>query len=173
MFRMTIEDVFFIRGRGSVVTGKIEDGMLRVGDEVLIDGKGPVRVDGIEAFRKVLDQAAAGENVGLLFEKLEKSQLSPGAVVTAAGETSTFAMPGATSSPPPSGRDPRFASTEAQRTQFLQLRSAGLMTDAQIDESLRSLIFAVDHRQWLLTGRSESWYSSVDGEDWAQDTPGG
>ncbi len=60
MFRMTIAEVFFIRGRGSVATGKIEAGTLRVGDDVLIDGNGPVRVDGIEAFRKMLEQAAAG-----------------------------------------------------------------------------------------------------------------
>ena len=171
MFRMTIDDVFFIRGRGSVVTGRIADGTLRVGDEVMIDGKGPVRVDGIEAFRKVLEQAQAGDNVGLLFKKLAKNELTRGAVITAAGDPSAF--PSSPAPTPPSGRDPRFASTEAQRAQFLEMRGTGLMTDAQIDESLRGLIFDSDHRQWLLKAGSESWYSSSDGVEWTQDTPPG
>ena len=173
MFRMTIADVFFIRGRGSVVTGKIEDGTLRVGDEVLIDGSGPVRVDGIEAFRKVLKQAAAGENVGLLFSKLEKSQLKPGAVITGASDTTASAVPSPSPSAPRSGRDPRFASIEQQRAQFLEMRRAGLMSEEQIDESLRGLIFAADHRQWLMKAAGESWFSSSDGESWNQDTPPG
>ena len=171
MFRMTIADVFFIRGRGAVATGKIEDGTLRVGDEVLVDGSGPVRVDGIEAFRKVLEQAAAPENVGLLFSKLERSQLKPGAVITGAGDAPASAVPGPPPLGPLSGHDPRFASTEQQRAQLLEMRSAGLMTDAQIDEALRGLIFAADHRQWLMKAGSESWFSSFDGEEWRQDTP--
>jgi hypothetical protein len=171
MFRMTIADVFFIRGRGSVATGKIEDGTLRVGDEVLVDGNGPVRVDGIEAFRKVLEQAAAPENVGLLFSKLERSQLKPGAVITGVGGARASAVPGPSPSGPVSGHDPRFASTEQQRAQLLEMRSAGLCTDAQIDESLRGLIFAADHRQWLMKAGSESWFSSSDGESWDQDAP--
>ena len=173
MFRMTIADVFFIRGRGSVATGKIEDGTLRVGDEVLIDGNGPVRVDGIEAFRKLLEQAAAPENVGLLFSKLERGQLKPGAVITGVGDAPATPVSGPAPPSPLSRHDPRFATIEQQRAQLLEMRSAGLMTDAQIDESLRGLIFAADHRQWLMKAGSESWFSSSDGESWNQDTPPG
>ena len=82
MFRMTVQDVFFIRGRGVVATGCVEEGVLRVGDEVRIGDGGPVRVDGLEAFRKVLDQAQAGDNIGVLFKGLDKSDIEPGAVIT-------------------------------------------------------------------------------------------
>ncbi|HUO71046.1 MAG TPA: EF-Tu/IF-2/RF-3 family GTPase [Solirubrobacteraceae bacterium] len=171
MFRLTIEDVFFIRGRGSVVTGKIEAGTVHTGDEALIDGNGPVRVDGIEAFRKVLDQASAGENVGLLFSTLEKSQLRRGAVVSSAGDAAPPAEPRAPETPVTPGGDPRFAQVHAQRAQFLEMHTAGLMTEEQIDESLRALTFAADHRQWLMKARTDDWYSSVDGTEWRPDTP--
>jgi translation elongation factor EF-Tu-like GTPase len=81
MFRMTVEDVFSIRGRGTVATGKIELGPLRVGDKVRINEE-TVRVDGIEAFRKTLDEANAGDNVGLLFGKLSKNKIQRGDVIT-------------------------------------------------------------------------------------------
>ena len=83
MFRMTIEDVFAIRGRGTVATGRVESGQLRVGDEVRVNGVLSVRVDGIEAFRKTLDQANVGDNIGVLFKSLERSQLDRGDVLTA------------------------------------------------------------------------------------------
>ncbi|MDC8974387.1 EF-Tu/IF-2/RF-3 family GTPase [Mycobacterium marinum] len=85
MFRMTVQDVFFIRGRGIVATGRVEHGELRAGDEVRINDGSGVRVDAIEAFRKKLDTAKAGDNVGLLFKKLTKSDLAAGDVITAAG----------------------------------------------------------------------------------------
>ena len=81
MFRMTVEDVFSIRGRGTVVTGKVELGPLRVGEQVRIN-EVTVRVDGIEAFRKTLEQANAGDNVGLLFGKLSKNKIQRGDVIT-------------------------------------------------------------------------------------------
>ena len=168
---VTIDDVFFIRGRGAVATGKVEEGTLRVGDEVLIDGAGPVRVDGIEAFRKRLNEASAGENIGVLFSQLERDQLRRGAVITAAGDGASLISSPAAPTAPTSGRDPRFASTKEQRTQFLGMRDAGLMTDEQIDESLRGLIFSADRRQWLLTAHSNAWLSSVDGTEWHPDTP--
>ncbi|BDN82721.1 MULTISPECIES: EF-Tu/IF-2/RF-3 family GTPase [Mycobacterium] len=84
MFRMTVQDVFFIRGRGIVATGRVEHGELRVGDEVRINDGSGVRVDAIEAFRNKLDTAKAGDNVGLLFKKLTKSDLAAGDVITAA-----------------------------------------------------------------------------------------
>ncbi|MFL6084383.1 MAG: EF-Tu/IF-2/RF-3 family GTPase [Mycobacterium sp.] len=86
MFRMTVEDVFAIRNRGVVATGRVESGALRVGDTVQIDGTLEVRVEAIEVFRKSIDEAKAGDNIGVLFKKIEKSQLNRGSVLTAAGE---------------------------------------------------------------------------------------
>jgi translation elongation factor EF-Tu-like GTPase len=86
MFRMTVEDVFAIRNRGTVATGRVESGTLRVGDTVQIDGTLEARVDAIEVVRKSIDQANVGENIGVLFKSIEKSQLNRGSVLTAAGE---------------------------------------------------------------------------------------
>ena len=86
MFRMTVEDVFAIRNRGIVATGRVESGTLRVGDTVQIDGTLEARVDAIEVFRKSIDEANVGENIGVLFKGVEKSQLDRGSVLTAAGE---------------------------------------------------------------------------------------
>jgi translation elongation factor EF-Tu-like GTPase len=86
MFRMTVEDVFVIRNRGVVATGRVESGTLRVRDTVQIDGTLEARVDAIEIFRKSIDEANVGDNIGVLFNKLEKSQLDRGSVITAAGE---------------------------------------------------------------------------------------
>ena len=87
MFRMTVEDVFVIRDRGVVATGRVESGTLRVGDTVQIDGTLDARVDGIEVFRRSIDEATAGDNnIGVLFRGIEKSQLDRGSVLTAAGE---------------------------------------------------------------------------------------
>jgi translation elongation factor EF-Tu-like GTPase len=86
MFRMTVEDVFAIRNRGVVATGRVESGAPRVGDTVQIDGTLEVRVEAIEVFRKSIDEAKAGDNIGVLFKKIEKSQLNRGSVLTAAGE---------------------------------------------------------------------------------------
>jgi len=85
MFRLTVEDVFVIKNRGVVATGRVESGTLRVGDTVQIDGAFDARVDGIEIFRKSIDEAQAGDNIGVLFRGLEKSQLNRGSVLTAAG----------------------------------------------------------------------------------------
>ena len=86
-FRLQIEDVFHITGRGLVVTGRIQAGQVRVGQQVTITRAGnptaTATVDGIEQFRKVADHAVAGENVGLLFRQLTKDQLASGDVVTA------------------------------------------------------------------------------------------
>jgi len=86
MFRLTVEDVFVIRKRGVVATGRVESGSLRVGDTVQIDGSLEARVDGIEVFRKKIDEAKIGDNIGVLFKDIEKSQLNRGSVLTAAGE---------------------------------------------------------------------------------------
>ncbi len=82
---MTVEDVFVIKNRGLVATGRVESGTLRVGDTVTIDGGQGVQVDAIEKFRKKLDEATVGENVGVLFKGVDKSQIDRGAVLTSSG----------------------------------------------------------------------------------------
>jgi len=117
----------------------------------------------------VLDQAQVGDNVGLLFAKLDKGDVNAGDVVSGAG-VAVGAMPPAPPPPPTSTRDPRFAQVEQQRTQLLSMREAGVMTTEQIDAALRDLMFAVDGRHWILNAGSDAWYSS-DGRPWKQDTP--
>jgi elongation factor Tu len=83
-FRMTVEDVFAIRGRGTVVTGRIETGTLNVNDEIYIRRPNSSRktvVTGIEAFRKQLNQAQAGENVGVLLRDITKQDVQHGDVL--------------------------------------------------------------------------------------------
>ncbi len=85
-FLMPVEDVFSITGRGTVGTGRIERGVVKVGDEVEIIGLGANRktvVTGVEMFRKILDQGQAGDNVGLLLRGIEKDWLQRGMVVAA------------------------------------------------------------------------------------------
>jgi elongation factor Tu len=82
MFKMTVEDVFLIRNRGVVATGRVEAGTLRVGDNVSINGGPLVRVDAIEQFRKQLDEAATGQNIGVLIRAIDKAQLNRGDVLT-------------------------------------------------------------------------------------------
>ena len=84
-FRMTVEDIFSIKSRGTVVTGRIESGTLAVGDEIRIQGKGAGRttmVAGIEQFRKVVTQAGAGDNVGVLLKDISKEDVQQGDVLT-------------------------------------------------------------------------------------------
>jgi translation elongation factor EF-Tu-like GTPase len=85
-FALPVEDVFSITGRGTVVTGRITTGTISEGDQVLIMRAGQqvamTRVTGVEAFRKVLKTASAGENVGLLLEGIDKSQVLAGDVIS-------------------------------------------------------------------------------------------
>jgi elongation factor Tu len=85
MFRMTVQDVFVIRGRGAVATGRVEYGELRAGDQVKINDGPSFRVDAIETMRKKTDTATAGDNVGLLFKALDKTDLAAGDVITSSG----------------------------------------------------------------------------------------
>jgi len=83
-FQMPIEDVFSITGRGTVVTGRVEQGVLRVGSEVEIVGIRDTQrstVTGVEMFRKLLDEARAGDNVGLLLRGVGKDDVERGQVV--------------------------------------------------------------------------------------------
>ena len=83
-FLMPVEDVFSITGRGTVGTGRVDRGVIKVGDEVEIVGFGANRktvVTGVEMFRKLLDRGEAGDNVGLLLRGVEKDSLERGMVV--------------------------------------------------------------------------------------------
>jgi elongation factor Tu len=87
-FLMPIEDVFTISGRGTVVTGRVERGIVRVQDEIEIVGFKPTFrriVTGVEMFRKLLDQGQAGDNIGLLLRGTEKSDVERGQVVSKPG----------------------------------------------------------------------------------------
>jgi len=88
-FLMAIEDVFGIKGRGTVVTGRIERGRVKVGDEVEIVGlRDEVRrtvVTGVEMFRKTLDEGIAGDNVGCLLRGIEREEVERGQVIAAPG----------------------------------------------------------------------------------------
>jgi elongation factor Tu len=87
-FLMAVEDVFSIKGRGTVATGRIERGMIKVGQEVEIVGFAPTRkttVTGVEMFRKILDQGQAGDNVGCLLRGIDKDEIERGQVLAAPG----------------------------------------------------------------------------------------
>jgi elongation factor Tu len=85
---MAVEDVFSITGRGTVATGRIERGKMKVGDNIEIVGIQDTKksvVTGIEMFRKVMDEAIAGDNVGVLLRGIEKDQIERGQVLAAPG----------------------------------------------------------------------------------------
>ncbi len=87
-FLMPVEDVFTIQGRGTVGTGRVERGRVKVGEEVDIIGIKETRkttVTGVEMFRKLLDEGEAGDNVGLLLRGVEKAELMRGMVVSKPG----------------------------------------------------------------------------------------
>jgi elongation factor Tu len=87
-FLMPIEDVFSISGRGTVVTGRVEQGKVKVGEEVEVVGIRPTFkrvVTGVEMFKKLLDEGMAGDNVGLLLRGTEKEEVERGQVVSRPG----------------------------------------------------------------------------------------
>jgi len=87
-FLMPVEDVFSITGRGTVGTGRVERGRIRVGDEVEIVGLGVKRrtvCTGVEMFRKLLDEGQAGDNIGVLLRGVDKDELQRGQVIAAPG----------------------------------------------------------------------------------------
>ena len=80
-FSMPVDDVFSIKKRGTVVTGRIASGSVKVGDTVVVHGAGgtiAARCKGVEMFRKQLDEAHAGDNVGLLLDGVEKGDVAAG-----------------------------------------------------------------------------------------------
>jgi len=88
-FLLAIEDIFSITGRGTVVTGRVERGKIKVGDPVEIVGMSKeikkTVATGVEMFRKTLDEAQAGDNIGVLLRGIEKSEVSRGQVLAAPG----------------------------------------------------------------------------------------
>jgi elongation factor Tu len=87
-FLMPIEDVFGIKGRGTVVTGRVERGVVKPGEEIEIVGFGATRktvVTGVEMFRKLLDQGQAGDNVGCLLRGIERTDVERGQVLAKPG----------------------------------------------------------------------------------------
>jgi elongation factor Tu len=87
-FLMPVEDVFSISGRGTVVTGRVERGIVKVGEEVEIVGIKPTSkttVTGVEMFRKLLDQGQAGDNIGALLRGIEREGIERGQVLAKPG----------------------------------------------------------------------------------------
>ena len=92
-FLMPVEDVFSITGRGTVATGRIETGVIHVGDEVELLGLGEDKksvVTGVEMFRKILDEGQAGDNVGLLLRGVDKTEVKRGMVLCHPGQVKPF-----------------------------------------------------------------------------------
>ena len=87
-FLMPVEDVFSITGRGTVATGRIDRGKVKVGEEVALVGFGSTKksvVTGVEMFRKLLDDGQAGDNVGLLLRGVDKKEIERGMVLAKPG----------------------------------------------------------------------------------------
>jgi elongation factor Tu len=88
-FLLSVEDVFSITGRGTVATGRLERGIVKIGDPAEIVGLAPkvqkTVVTGVEMFRKTMDQAEAGDNIGLLLRGIDKEQVKRGQVVAVPG----------------------------------------------------------------------------------------
>jgi elongation factor Tu len=87
-FLMPVEDVFSISGRGTVVTGRVEQGIVKVGEEIEIVGIRPTTkttVTGVEMFRKLLDQGEAGDNIGALLRGTKREDVERGQVLCAPG----------------------------------------------------------------------------------------
>jgi elongation factor Tu len=87
-FLMPVEDVFTITGRGTVATGRVERGKVKVGEEVEIVGLGPTKktvVTGVEMFRKLLDEGMAGDNIGALLRGIERTDIERGQVLAKPG----------------------------------------------------------------------------------------
>ena len=87
-FLMPVEDVFSISGRGTVVTGRVESGVIKVGEEIEIVGIRDTKKSvctGVEMFRKLLDQGEAGDNAGLLLRGVDKEDINRGQVLAKPG----------------------------------------------------------------------------------------
>jgi len=83
-FRMTVQEIFSIRGRGTVISGQIENGTVTIGDEILILNQGSkkkTRVSGVEVKRKKVTSAQKGDQVGVLLKEISEGEIQPGDVL--------------------------------------------------------------------------------------------
>ncbi|KAL2341221.1 hypothetical protein Fmac_009161 [Flemingia macrophylla] len=144
-FLMPIEDVFSIQGRGTVVTGRVEQGTIKVGEEVEVLGltqSGPLRttVTGVEMFKKILDRGEAGDNVGLLLRGLKRDDVQRGMVVTKPGtlkSSKKFEAEIYVLSKDEGGRHTAFFSN--YKPQFY-LRTADITGKVQLPESVKMVM---------------------------------
>ena len=96
-FLMPVEDVFSISGRGTVVTGRVERGIVKVGDEIEIVGLRDTQkttVTGVEMFRKLLDQGQAGDNIGALLRGTKREEVERGQVLCKPGSVKPHQVQG-------------------------------------------------------------------------------
>jgi hypothetical protein len=177
-FELAITDVFVIRGRGTVVTGRVAGGTIRVGDPIEVHGGGAMRsglVDGIERFRQVLDEANAGDNVGLLLSGEAADGVKAGEVVTSrrAQPNATAApLPSRLPAPPPAGarRDQRFDLAEAEYHRLRDQLDRGAIGPKDLDAGLERAAFELAGRYWMIGANSGLWYASEGGR-WVETEP--
>lgn len=143
-FRMPIEDVFNITGRGVVATGRIESGDVHVGDEVYISGNGKslyAAVTGIEMFRKLLDQAEEGDNCGILLSGVTESELEPGMVMCSKSGTSSESSSGSSKS---SRLDTSSSATQASATNSNHTTQYQSKSKMAIDKKKIEYVIGID-----------------------------
>ena len=127
-FLMPIEDVFSISGRGTVVTGRVERGKVKVGEEIEIVGFKPTEkkvVTGVEMFRKLLDEGVAGDNIGVLLRGVEKDDVERGQVLASPARSSRTRSSRARST---SSRRKRAAATRRSSTATVRSSTSGRPT---------------------------------------------
>jgi hypothetical protein len=178
-FELTITDVFQIRGRGTVVTGRVARGTVRVGDAIDVHPAGGAvrvgRIDGIERFREVLDEANAGDNVGLLLSGDAAEGVRAGEIVTsrdAPSRTTDGSSPGR---PPASAsrgqhRDSRFDRVEAEYRRLRDDLERGAIGPKDLDVALDRAVFELGGRYWMIGANSGRWYGSEGGR-WVEAEP--
>ncbi len=128
-FLMSVEDVFSISGRGTVVTGRVERGRIKIGQPVELVGLGKdakTVVSSIEAFRKQLDQAEAGTNCGILLRGLTRDQVLRGQVLAAPGSIQAHTEFSATTNWLPKEKGGRTTPLTSAYLPYCQFRSAGV-----------------------------------------------
>jgi hypothetical protein len=186
-FELSITDVFFIRGRGTVVTGRVARGVVRTGDLIQVHGPSGVRsgtVDGIETFRQVLDEATAGEDIGLRLGGDAANGVAVGDVVSSPGAKSAVppqapepvrARSARVSAPSPplsaaSRRDPRFDEAEAEYRRLRDQLDHGAIGPQDLDAALNRIVFDLGGRYWMIGANSGRWYVS-EGDRWVEADP--
>jgi elongation factor Tu len=143
-FLMPVEDVFSIKGRGTVVTGSVVRGRLKVHDKVELVGLGATQrtvATGIEAFRKLIDEALVGDNIGVLLSAIEHEQVRRGQVLAAPGSMrshSRFTAEVYLLTPAQGGRDLTMTSGEQARLYFRSADVLGTLSLTSGDRALES-----------------------------------